>query len=88
MNKTLLFTLNECKTYKDDIIPRIISLLESNGYNAHADKNHNEILVDADNLSKINNLIQKELDIPEDIKDIIIDTHRTKDGIYIRLKFK
>ena len=86
----LTTALMECKKYKDDIITSIIDSLSSHNFEAETtNESKTEIYVKTDNLSKANDIIKDEVDsVPDDVKNILIDTYRTKEGIYIRLKFK
>ena len=86
----LTTALLECKKYKDDIITSIIDSLSSHSFEAEITNNSKTaIYVKTDNLSKVNDIINDEVDsVPDDIKSMLIDTYRTKEGIYIRLKFK
>lgn len=85
-NNSIISSLVECKTYKDKIIPKIISALNENGYQVET-KTNNELFIDTDKLTEINSII-REIDIPSSVKDIIIDSYKTAQGVYIRLKFK
>ncbi len=86
----LTTVLMECKKYKDDIITSIIDSLSSHDFEAEINNNSKtEIYVKTDNLSKVNDIINDEVDsVPDNVKSMLIDTYRTKEGIYIRLKFK
>lgn len=86
----LMTVLMECKKYKDNIITSIIDSLSSHDLKAEINNNSKtEIYVKTDNLSKVNDIINDEVDsVPDNVKSMLIDTYRTKEGIYIRLKFK
>lgn len=81
-------TLNECKEYKNTIMSDIKSVLESHNYKIKETENLNEIMVLDDNLSNINTIIRDEINVSKNICKMLIDTYQTKEGIYIRLKFK
>jgi ATP phosphoribosyltransferase len=84
----IISALVECKKYKDNIMDMIISLLTDNGYEIRQSENNGELLVKTNNLSQINNIIANELDVPDNVKDVLIDTYQTCRGIYIRIKFR
>ena len=86
MSTSIISTLVECKNYKDKIIPKITSSLEDKGFNVSSSSN-NEIFIETDDLTKINSIIS-DMDIPSEVKNVIIDTYKTKEGVYVRLKFK
>ena len=85
-NKNIISSLKECKTYKNEIIPMIISALNDHGYDVERQSN-DELFIDTNNLTEINSII-REIDIPTSVKGIIIDAYKTTQGVYIRLKFK
>lgn len=81
-------TLSECRKYKDTIMSDIKSLLSENNFDIQTNENDSELHVLSKNLSQINEIIKNNLNVPDCIKNIMIDTYQTQEGIYIRLKFK
>jgi len=88
MVNPMVSTLNECKKYTNKIMSMISNLLESHGYEVNAAKSNNELVVQTPNLTKINDIIFNELDVPFTVKTTVIDTYETQSKVYIRLKFK
>lgn len=81
-------TLNECKEYKNSIMSNIKDVLYKHEYKIKETEKLNEILVFDNNLSNINTIIREEVNVSKSIYNMLIDTYQTKEGIYIRLKFK
>ena len=81
-------TLSECRKYKDTIMSDIKSLLSENNFDIQTNENDSELHVLSKNLSQINEIIKNNLNVPDCIKNIMIDTYQTQEGIHIRLKFK
>lgn len=79
----------ECKKYKDDIISSIMEVLTSHDYETEFNDSKTEIRVETDNLDEVNQIINDELtSVPTNVKQILIDTYKTKSAVYVRLKFK
>lgn len=89
----IISTLLECKKYKDDIISSIMEILSNHDYETEFNDNKTEIRVETDDIENtfndVNNIINDELvSVPSNVKQILLDTYKTKNGVYIRLKFK
>lgn len=88
-NVQIISTLIECKKYKDNIISSIIEILSNHNYETELNDNETEIHIKTNDLSSVNTIISDELEsVPDNVKKVLIDTYRTKEGVYIRLKFK
>ena len=50
-------------------------------------ENENELIIDTQEISEVSNILDNHLDIPEKVKETLIDVYSTKKGTFIRLKF-
>ena len=75
------------KKYKDSIMAQIKDIIMTNGMKLLDSENANELIIDTQEISEVSNILDNHLDIPEKVKETLIDVYSTKKGTFIRLKF-
>lgn len=75
------------KKYKDSIMVQIKDIIVNNGMTLIESESENELIVDTQEISEVSGILNDQLNIPEKVKETLLDIYSTKKGTFIRLKF-